>query len=56
MDFHKRVRDGYLALAHREPHRVKVVKADGPVAKVHAEICKLVDAFLVRRRGKDSRQ
>jgi dTMP kinase len=50
MDFHKRVRDGYLAIAHREPHRVKVVKADRPVAEVQAEIRKLVDAFLARRR------
>jgi dTMP kinase len=49
MNFHKRVRDGYLAIAHSEPHRVKVVKADRPVAEVHAGICKLVDAFLARR-------
>jgi dTMP kinase len=50
MDFHKRVRDGYLAIARKEPRRVKVVQADRPVLEVHAEICKLVDAFLARRR------
>jgi dTMP kinase len=49
MNFHKRVRDGYLAIARKQPRRVKVVPADGPVAEVHAEICKLVDAFLARR-------
>jgi dTMP kinase len=49
MNFHKRVRDGYLAIARKEPRRVKVVQADGPVAEVHAEIRQLVDAFLARR-------
>jgi dTMP kinase len=52
MNFHNRVRDGYLAIAHSEPHRVKVVKADRPVAEVQAEIRKLVDAFLARRLGR----
>jgi dTMP kinase len=49
MNFHNRVRDGYLAIARKEPRRVKVVQADGPVAEVHAEIRRLVDAFLARR-------
>jgi dTMP kinase len=52
MNFHKRVREGYLAIAREEPRRVKVVQADGPVAEVQAEIRKLVDAFLARRRGR----
>ena len=50
MRFHKRVRDGYLAIARREPGRVKVVHAEQPVAEVQAEIRRLVDAFLTRRR------
>ena len=50
MDFHKRVRDGYLAIAREQPRRVKVVQADRPVLEVHAEIRKLVDAFLARQR------
>jgi dTMP kinase len=49
--FHKRVRDAYLAIARKEPRRVKVVQAEGPVAEVQAEIRKLVDAFLARRLG-----
>jgi dTMP kinase len=49
VNFHNRVRDGYLAIARKEPRRVKVVQADGPVAEVQAEIRKLVDAFLARR-------
>jgi dTMP kinase len=50
LSFHKRVRNGYLAIASDEPHRVKVVKADRPVAEVHGDICNLVDALLCRRR------
>ena len=49
MNFHRRVRSGYLAVARKEPRRVKVVRANGPVAEVQAEIRKLVDAFLARR-------
>jgi len=49
MNFHRRVRRGYLAVARKEPRRVKVVRANGPVAEVQAEIRKLVDAFLARR-------
>jgi len=50
MNFHRRVRRGYLALARKEPRRVKVVRANGSVAEVQKEIRKLVDAFLARRR------
>jgi dTMP kinase len=52
MNFHKRVRDAYLAIARKEPRRVKVVQADAPVAEVQAQIRKLVDALLARRRGR----
>ena len=48
-NFHRRVRRGYLALARKEPRRMKVVRANGPVAEVQSEIRKLVDAFLARR-------
>jgi dTMP kinase len=48
MNFHERVRDGYLAIARQQPRRVKVVQAGGSVAEVQAEIRKLVDAFLAR--------
>jgi len=51
--FHERVRQGYLAIAHQDPRRVKVVNAEGPVGKVQAEIRGLVREFLVRRgRGR----
>lgn len=49
LEFHQRVRAGYLAIARREPRRVKVVKADRPVAEVQAEIREIVHEFLARR-------
>jgi dTMP kinase len=52
MNFHQRVRDGYLAIARQQPRRVKVVQADKEVGEVHAEIRRLVDAFLARRLGR----
>jgi dTMP kinase len=49
LNFHRRVRRGYLAIARDEPWRVKVVPATGPVLEVQAKIRDLVDDFLARR-------
>ena len=49
VNFHERVREGYLAIARKQPRRVKVVQADGPVAEVQEKIRTLVDAFLARQ-------
>ena len=40
LDFHTRVRKGYLALARREPDRWRVIDAMRPADEVHAEIWK----------------
>lgn len=50
LSFHQRVRAGYLAIARREPQRVKVVRAQRPVDLVQAEIRNLVDRFLEAKR------
>ena len=42
MAFHKRVRNGYLALAKKTPGRFSIINADRPVKKVHADIRKAV--------------
>jgi len=49
LDFHTKVRRGYLAIARMEPDRVKVVPAGGPVAEVQAKIRNLIDDFLAQR-------
>lgn len=50
VEFQSKARRGYLALARREPRRVKVVDANRPVAEVQAEIRRCVDAFISKRR------
>jgi dTMP kinase len=50
VDFHARVREGFLSLARNEPQRIRVIDADGPVAAVQQEIRRTVDEFLRDRR------
>jgi dTMP kinase len=51
LKFHERVRAGYLAIVRSEPKRVKLIKADRPVAEVQAEVRRVVDEFLRRRNS-----
>jgi len=46
LDFHRRVRDGYLALAEAEPFRFRIVAAEGTAEEVEARIADLLsDVF-----------
>lgn len=47
--FHQRVREGYIKLAKRDPKRIKMVKVEGSIAKVQAEIRQHVDELLKTR-------
>ena len=44
LEFHERVRAGYLELARLEPARWVVIGADRPIADVQGEIRDIVDA------------
>ncbi|MFB3922803.1 MAG: dTMP kinase [Terriglobia bacterium] len=48
--FHQRVHAGYLAIARREPRRVKVVDANRAIGEVQSEIRRIVDHFVSRAR------
>ncbi len=37
-EFHRRIREGFLELAEREPDRVRVIDANGPPEKVFARV------------------
>ena len=37
-DFHARVREGYMALARREPSRIHVIDASGPADDTHTKV------------------
>ena len=51
LEFQERVRKGYLAIAHRNPKRVKVVNADRSIEEVQEQIRQIVDRFLRQRSG-----
>jgi dTMP kinase len=49
LEFHERVRKGYLAIARREPRRVKVIRADRRPGEIEKEIQGIVRGVLARR-------
>lgn len=52
LQFHERVRAGYLAIARRAPQRVKVVPASRAVKAIQREIRALVETLLAGRGRK----
>ena len=50
LDFHQRVRWGYLWIAKQEPHRVKVIDASQPLESVLTQALRLVEEALARWR------
>jgi dTMP kinase len=46
LDFHRRVRNGFLTLAQSEPARVRVVDAERASAEVMVDIVRLVDELI----------
>lgn len=54
-EFHTRVRDAYLRLAHVEPERMRIVETDQPMELTHERVKEIVVPFL-RSRGHVSGQ
>jgi dTMP kinase len=46
LDFHERVREGYLKLASAEPDRIRIVDSSGPTEQTHARAIEIVDSIL----------
>ena len=46
IDFHNRVRKGYLELAKQEPQRIKVLDATKSIAEIHNEIIEIINEKL----------
>jgi dTMP kinase len=46
LDFHKRVRDGYLEIARREPSRIKIIDASEPVSVISEKIWEIIKWHL----------
>lgn len=47
IDFHERVREGYLAIQNAEPERVKLINASGSIEEVHSEVVSVAMEFLL---------
>jgi len=47
IDFHRRVREGYLQLAKKEPDRFKIINANRSIEEVHQEILQKVLSVLI---------
>lgn len=43
IEFHERVREGYLRIAEEEPERIKVVDASGSIKEVNRKILEIVE-------------
>ena len=46
LDFHRRVRAGYLAMARTAPQRIKVVRADQSIDELQVQIRALIERLL----------
>jgi dTMP kinase len=46
LDFHRRIREGYLAIARQEPGRVKVIDASRGIEPTRQEVQSVLSAFL----------
>ncbi len=46
IEFHKRVRNGYLEIATKEPERIKLVDASEGIEQVHNRIIKIITDFF----------
>jgi dTMP kinase len=46
LDFHRRIREGYLAIARQEPDRVKVIDASWGIEPTRQEVQSILSAFL----------
>lgn len=51
LEFHRHVREAFLALARQEPERFRVIDATGAIDAVRDEIRGHVDALLAQRRA-----
>ena len=52
LGFHRRVREGYLALAHLEPRRFKIIDASAPKDRVEREIIAVLDSAIGNSKEK----
>jgi len=45
LNFHEKIRDGYLSLARQEPERFRIINAAADVATIHLDVCRHLNAL-----------
>jgi dTMP kinase len=46
IEFFNRVRNGYLELAKKEPHRIKVIDSTRKIEQVHSDVTDIINKYL----------
>lgn len=46
VEFYSRVRDAYLAISEREPHRFKIINASGHIDDIHRRVVEIVAPLI----------
>jgi dTMP kinase len=46
VEFHKRVRGGYLEIAAKEPERIKLIDGSGSVEEIHSKVIQIVSNLI----------
>ncbi len=46
IEFHRRIRDGYLFLAKEEPARIRLVNGERDIEVIHKEICDIIEKSI----------
>ena len=46
LEFHQRVRDGYLFLAVKEPERFRIIDSTAGIEMIHRQVCDLISSFI----------
>src|SRR3989338_6427760 len=49
LEFHQRVRDGFLKIASEAPERVKIIDADKGIEEIHREIVRIAEEQLFKK-------
>jgi dTMP kinase len=53
LEFHQKVREGYLEIASKETERVKIIDATKEIEEIHKEVVEIVEAKLIDRECAD---
>ncbi len=48
LEFHQKVREGFLEIASEEPERIKIVNANEGIEKINKEIIKIVENYVIQ--------